>query len=129
VPVELRTETRRVVVEPTAARGYGRGAATSSNRRMIEELDGADPSRPIEVWTFHDDCPMFVVGTATLRADPEAPSLRDPGRISVFTGELLVGSDAGRFYLELLRHAKLRLAMWSALAAAAGTLRIVQHLG
>lgn len=126
--VEIRSASRRVLVEPGQARV--RGPAWTPSPRLVRavasKLPEADAGEPLKLWFVSDGAPVYVMGTASWRDDPDAPTLRDPGRISVFTGNALIG--AGR-RLAALRIAGTRILVSGALGACAGALAIVHALG
>lgn len=122
--VELRGDERRVVIDPAHARVLGAPWLIKPQlaRGVMAELDGADTTRPIRVWSIREGTHAFVIGSATREDDPQAPSLRDPGRVNVFSGDVVIGTGRRS---EALRHAKARLFVWGAIAACAGALALV----
>lgn len=122
--VELRGKERKVQVDPASARLRCTPWILTPllARDAARELDGADPDRPIHVWSLSDGDPVYVVGGATIENDPGAPTFRDPESVSVFIGDLVIGM--GRRSLAW-REVNTRLALWTALAAGAGTLAVL----
>ena len=125
--VEIRSASRRVLVEPDQARM--RGPAWEPSPRLVRavasKLPEADAGEPLKLWLVSDGAPVYVMGTATWRDDAAAPTLRDPGRISVFTGAAVIGE--GR-WLEALRLAGARIVVSGALGACAAAVAIAHAL-
>ncbi|HWU89759.1 MAG TPA: hypothetical protein VN253_20995 [Kofleriaceae bacterium] len=126
--IELRDEQRKVWIEPDGARVRRAPWVVVGplRRAMARALDGADPSGPIRVWSFRDGDRVHVVGEARLEDDPSAASFRDPGRVHVFSGDVLVGAG---WLADARRRAHARLLIWSALAACAGGLVVARLAG
>ena len=123
---EVRNGARRVWVAPTPPqvrltgrswlmrRAIGRAAARSIGGH-------ADPGRPLRMRYLSEGDMVHVVGVARPSDDPGAPTYRDPVRISLFSGALVVG-DGG--LAAARRRALLRTLAWAALALAAGALAV-----
>jgi len=123
---EIRSEQRRVLVdpEPMRVRDTPRliGGATWEAAARTLGADTSQPRRfrePIRVWSFDDGAHVYIVGGVRLEDDPSAPALRDPVRVSMFSGDVLIG--AGRL-ADARRRADVRLWTWSAIAIGAGAL-------
>lgn len=123
---EVRSDARRVLVEPGSSKLRGDawvkgGSSGEAAVRAVggEVTDSPTYADPVRVWSFRDGDRVYVIGTATLEDDPAAPTLRDPARISVFTGTTLVGP--GRL-APARRVADLRALLWGAVAISAGVL-------
>ena len=124
---ELRDEQRRVLVEPGAA--VIRGTALVIQRGLAQKaaraLDGADPKEPIRVWSIDEGETVFVVGEPRLEADPNAPTLRDPGRVHVFVGNAVIGHGDRH---GALAAAVRRLVLAGAVAVSAGGIAVATAL-
>ena len=126
--VELRGPQGKVWLEPARARVRGAPSILPAQRtgNAARELDGADPSDDIQLWSVSDGDPLYVVGAVTLQEDPDSPSFRDAGRVNVFTGDVVVGMGQRG---EALRHLHTRLLIAGGLAACAGGLALATRLG
>lgn len=123
---EIRSEERRVLVEPEQMRVRGTvwamGLATGNSAKEALGADTTVPRRlstPMRVWSFKDGDHVYLIGGVTLEDDPSAPGLRDPQRISVFTRAPLIGP--GRL-ADARQRADIRMWIWTAIAIAAGGL-------
>ncbi len=112
---ELRDDQRKVLVEREHAdvRAPAWVMTGALARDAAVALDGADPTRPITIRWIPEGDRVFVVGGVTLQDDAEAPSFRDPGRIRVFSGPVLVSSG---FHRLAVGDARRRLVIASVLA-------------
>ncbi|MBL0214680.1 MAG: hypothetical protein IPQ07_12425 [Myxococcales bacterium] len=115
---ELRDDERKVLVERAHAdvRGDAWVLTGGLARDAAAELDGADTTRPITIRWIPEGDRVFVVGGVTLQDDPEAPSFRDPGRIRVFSGPVIVSAG---FHRLAVRDARRRLVLAGVLAVCA----------
>jgi hypothetical protein len=122
--VELRDEARRVMADPRDAQPIGDGWRPSGalRRSIARELDGAVPAQSIQVWLFREGGRAFVIGHSEREVDPDAPTLRDPERIDVFGGALVIGEGARA---DAAGAANLRIAAWTAVALAAGVVGLL----
>jgi hypothetical protein len=125
---EVRSADRRIALDPGQAQLTGepwvlRGVIAHA---AAAALDGANPARLVRVWSLRAGDRVYVVGRAALADDPMVATLRDPERISVFSGDALIGPGT---YSGALREARARVVIAVALALVAGGVSVASRLG
>jgi hypothetical protein len=124
--VEVRdAQGRKAWIDPGSARpAREAGNAPGGYGRTAWALGGPDDAA-VQVWTFKEGDPVYVIGAVRWVPDPPEPWYRGPRRAGLFTGDLWLG----RGWLRRERaQVRLRLQIWLALALCAGAFALAATL-
>jgi hypothetical protein len=126
--VELRDGKRRVWLDPTSAVSADDPELVTGKdgEKLAAKLAKASDLASIRMWHYLEGQNVFVVGHASLRDDPGSQMYREPGRIPVFAGRVVIGASAPQ---RVLRDIDRRLLVWSGVALGAGALMVLRSIG